>query len=212
MTGLLSRLDRDGITVQQLSSFGSDGASVMLGGVSGVATRLLRINPFLVAFHCVLHRQQLGCSGAADDIAYLKRTFFPITEQFGRFMKDSGVRVAVFKEMQERRGLKVLKIIQSTFTRWLTHDQVTYTLARRFVSVLDTLRNLDEERCDATAAGLYGKMATIAYVGWLLHMRDVLPLLAMLAKLFQRQCEPNISVLQQLNRENFLFETLCLSS
>ena len=41
------------LAFSKLMGFGSDGASVMTGRLPGVATRLHRRNPYLVAIHCV---------------------------------------------------------------------------------------------------------------------------------------------------------------
>ena len=53
--------------------FGSDGASVMSGGLSGVATRLHRSNPYLVAMHYVAHRLALACSQAGKKVPNIQK-------------------------------------------------------------------------------------------------------------------------------------------
>lgn len=52
------------LVFNRLMGFGSDGASVMIGRRTGVATRLKQRNPYLVAIHCVAHRLALACSQA----------------------------------------------------------------------------------------------------------------------------------------------------
>jgi hypothetical protein len=64
---LLHRMRKDGVSVKQLMSFGSDGASVMLGHTGGVVGYLLGMNAILVAFHCINHRVALAVEGAADE-------------------------------------------------------------------------------------------------------------------------------------------------
>ena len=49
-----------GLSLSNVSSFGSDGASVMTGRQNGVATRLWRINSGIVSIHCVAHRLALA--------------------------------------------------------------------------------------------------------------------------------------------------------
>ena len=61
-------LSDKGLPFSQLMGFGSDGAAVMTGRVSGVATRLGRRNPYLVAVHCVVHRLALACAQAGGKV------------------------------------------------------------------------------------------------------------------------------------------------
>ncbi|PKB99368.1 hypothetical protein RhiirA5_403644 [Rhizophagus irregularis] len=48
----------------KLMSFASDGASVMLGRSTGVASRLKEINECLFITHCIAHRLALACNSA----------------------------------------------------------------------------------------------------------------------------------------------------
>ncbi|CAM2119846.1 unnamed protein product [Caretta caretta] len=64
--------------------FTSDGASVMLGKLNGVADQLKRDIPHLVKQHCVAHREDLGTSDAwkevklIRDIETLMRTVYKV--------------------------------------------------------------------------------------------------------------------------------------
>ena len=59
------------VNLGHLVGFGSDGASVMVGSMSGVATHLKAVNPFLVSMHCAAHRLALTSSQATRNISYL---------------------------------------------------------------------------------------------------------------------------------------------
>ena len=61
------------ISLDRCVGFGSDGASVMVGIRSGVATRLKTLNPFIVSVHCAAHRLALTTSQAAKEMAYLSK-------------------------------------------------------------------------------------------------------------------------------------------
>jgi len=163
--------------------FGSDGASVLTGHINGVQARLLRLCPFMIAIHCILHREALAVKGASNEIDYCRLTFFPYIEHLGRFFRDSGTRTAVFVAAQQKLKLKVLKMKLSAFTRWLSHDNTTLIVYKRFLPLLDALQQLRDG--DAVAAGLYYQLSTISFVGWLLLSRDVLPVLAGLSGLWQ---------------------------
>ena len=54
-----------------MSSFGSDGASMMTGRQNGVATRLQRASSGIVSIHCVAHCLALAVSQASQSIPYL---------------------------------------------------------------------------------------------------------------------------------------------
>ena len=69
---LLQVLRDKSIDVTKLRGFGSDGASVMTGRLTGVATRLRQHTPRMVAVHCSNHRLALAAAHAADDIPYLQ--------------------------------------------------------------------------------------------------------------------------------------------
>ena len=191
---LLGRLSRDGIPLSKVMSFGSDGATVMTGHNTGVSARLLRACPFLLAIHCILHRNALAVQAASNEQDYSRLTFFPYIEQLGRFFRDSGTRTEAFAEAQRNRNVKVLKMKLSAFTRWLSHDNTTRVVRLRFLPLLDTLQS--EGGSDATANGLYHQIATRSFAGWLLASRDILPVLASLSGLWQGQ-ELDMCALEQ---------------
>ena len=69
---ITSYLECSGLGIENMSSFGSDGASVMVGCRSGVATQLSARNRQMVSVHCVCHILALASSQASSDVSYLK--------------------------------------------------------------------------------------------------------------------------------------------
>jgi len=60
ITGAMLKFVNDNtLHITRLCAFGSDGASVMTGRLSGVAVRLMHHNPRMIAVHCVNHRLAL---------------------------------------------------------------------------------------------------------------------------------------------------------
>ena len=51
--------------------FGSDGASVMVGSMGDVATRLKKSNPLMLSIHCIHHRLALGAAQSVEAVSYL---------------------------------------------------------------------------------------------------------------------------------------------
>ena len=54
------------LSVENLSSFGSGSASVMVGSRSGVAAHLRELNPGILNVHCVAHRLELTTAEAEN--------------------------------------------------------------------------------------------------------------------------------------------------
>ena len=54
------------ISLMKVAGFGSNGAAVMVGKKSGVATRLKAHNGEMISIHCGAHRLALACSQAAE--------------------------------------------------------------------------------------------------------------------------------------------------
>ena len=71
---LLDVLKQANIPKTSIHSFGSDGAAVVTGRVSGVQARLKQHNPEILSLHCGAHRIALASSQAATAVPYL-RTF-----------------------------------------------------------------------------------------------------------------------------------------
>ncbi len=63
---LLNFCDKKNIPITKIMGFGSDGASVMIGRVSGISTRLKKHNPLMINVHCIAHR--LACAGCCSII------------------------------------------------------------------------------------------------------------------------------------------------
>jgi hypothetical protein len=67
---------------------------------------------------------------------------FKTVDWLGRFMRDSNKRNHVLAEHQKLPGLPRLKLVESAFTRWLSHDQATNAISNSFVALLNTRRAL----------------------------------------------------------------------
>ena len=191
---LLHRMAKDGVSIQQVMAFGSDGAAVMLGHEGGVAGRLLRMNLLLVAFHCVNHRGALAVEGAADESSYLTNKFIPTIEALGRYFKYSHARNTSFKTAQAdwldfigaEQLTKFIKVCESAFTRWLTHDKTTESIRRSFIPLCIGLDHDAEERGDATARGLLLELLSFPFIGFMMMMSDIFPVLARFSRMTQK--------------------------
>ena len=64
MDAITTFLQSVGLSIDDLSSFGSDGASVMTGRHRGVAALLRAMNSQIISVHCVCHRLALATGQA----------------------------------------------------------------------------------------------------------------------------------------------------
>jgi len=63
---LINHLKKWELDLGKFVAFGSDGTSIMMCSRSGVATKLkIKINPFLLFFHCVAYRNNLAALDAS---------------------------------------------------------------------------------------------------------------------------------------------------
>ena len=90
---ILKYMNEKSLEVSKLCAFGSDGAAVMTGRLSGVAVRLTRHNPKMISVHCVNHRLALAAAYASNSIPYLKQ-FKSILQTLFYFFQNSAVRMA----------------------------------------------------------------------------------------------------------------------
>ena len=89
-----------GINANVLFRFGSDGAPVIDGTKTGVATRLKAINPELIAIHCRAHRVALASSKSAQEVPYMKIFESHLVSLYYQFT-NSPVCEAGLNEIQE---------------------------------------------------------------------------------------------------------------
>ena len=75
--------------VKKICSFASDGASVMMGKNTGVATRIAQINPFLYITHCIAHRLSLACGDAQEQVEFCKSVESVMKKVYLFFSKSS---------------------------------------------------------------------------------------------------------------------------
>lgn len=174
-------LELAGLSIENISSFGSDGASVMVGCRSGVATQLRACNRQMVSVHCVCHRLALASSQASSGVSYLKK-FKDYLLTLYNFFHNSPVKSARLKQVQEVLSIPQLKITRAVDTRWLSHKSVISTQLRTLPAVLVYLYQQE----DPTAMGLYKVMATYSFFASLLLLDEVLAAVNRLSLAFQR--------------------------
>ena len=174
------------LQVTKLCAFGSDGASVMTGRLTGVATRLKSHNPKMISVHCVNHRLALAASQASESIPYLKQ-FKSILQTLFYFYQNSAVRMASLHAIQEVLNDPVIKCKQAKDVRWLSHDNAIKAVIRTLPSLLVSLSREASENGEPTAHGLYKFMKSYKFIACAYLLSDILPHLSHLSRIFQKE-------------------------
>lgn len=170
------------VPLSALVGFGSDGAAVMTGRVSGVAARFKRRQPVLTSIHCIAHRLALAAGQARGKILIL------LNLRFGNcsaFMKTVSVRMNGLKAIEKLLDLPDIKLKKAVDTRLLSHDAACQTLVKGLPAVITSLEREASERGDALAIGLSKVVKQYNFVASLYMMCDVLPKISQLSCIFQ---------------------------
>ena len=96
---LTQKIDEFGLQIKNLSSMASDGAAVMTGARSGVATRLKEVNSQVITFHCLCHKLALACTNTTSDISYIKNVELWL-RQLWKMFENSPKRTAMYMKVQ----------------------------------------------------------------------------------------------------------------
>ena len=190
---ILQSLEENGLPISKLTGFSSDGASVMIGERSGVATQLRQKNQCLINIHCVCHKLALSCTDTNENIKYIKDVEAWL-RQLWYFFENSPKRMA--KYMKTQIALKQInlsngaaknvasKLKKACRTRWLSFEASVKAVLQDYEAVLQTLNHF--ESSDATASGLLKKMRSVKFLGVLYILMEVLPVLGNLSRCFQK--------------------------
>lgn len=192
---ILKTLEDFELDPKKLSSFVSDGASVMTGKNTGVAKRLKEsVNKELINIHCICHRLALACTDTLEDVSYIKQVQLWLV-QLWKLFENSCKKLAVYLKIQtELKGIKLSteesrqgasrRLKKACQTRWLSFNQSNQAIFREYPAVLQTLNNLQSS--DAAALGLLTKIRNVKFLSTVYILSEILPHLDTLSKTFQK--------------------------
>ncbi|GAQ93343.1 hypothetical protein KFL_014550010, partial [Klebsormidium nitens] len=173
---VLECLNLFGIPIEKVLCFGSDGASVMTGAQNGVAARLQRLFPFMLAIHCIAHRLNLAAGGAADSLPFaveLDKLVNAIAAVFSRSAKKLGA----LRELEEELGLPDLVPTRIFAVRWLSRNECLKKLCRVLPAVVGFMQQEDP--------AAYKQLCSFRVLHGLHMLADATSTLARLSKAFQ---------------------------
>ena len=134
-SALLLCMEKYGLDMAKMRGFGSDGAPVMVGRRSGVASRLKGRQPRLIAIHCINHRLALAAGHAANHVQYLQKFKATVQTRF-LFYHNSPVRMAGLHAIQAILDSPTVKLKQAKDVRWLSYDATNKAIISTFLLLL----------------------------------------------------------------------------
>jgi hypothetical protein len=140
-TEILSKLDADGLRVEDCRGQTYDNAAVMAGRRTGVQTRIREKNPRALYVPCDSHSLNLvGVHAAHVDPVMV--TFFGTIERIFTFFASSTHRWEVMKQHVE------LAIKRDCDTRWSSKCDAVEAVCMQIDSVVDALEHLQDNACE----------------------------------------------------------------
>ena len=165
----------------------------MTGKTNGVAAKLRSEVKPLINIHCICHRLALACADACDSVTYLTQVE-KILYQLWSFFDHSAKRSAAYAKAAldvkslslSREGNKKIKtrIQKACRTHWLSTDRAIEGIYEDFEAVTTVLKYFKEDG-NATATGLLKQIGNIKFVGMVYLLREVLPVLLHVSRIFQ---------------------------
>ena len=189
MAAVLKLMEDRALDMKEVVGLATDGASVMTGVKTGVATRLKEINPAMITIHCMAHRLQLLSEKAANCVPYVVK-YIAVLNEFAKALKFSPKLCRALENAKNANGESACKVKQVFFTRWLSFQDSVQALSSCLSSVISCLQVVAMERNTEGRAKLHGvlnQMATFKFVGLTHFLADVIGILGILSKCMQKE-------------------------
>ena len=139
----------------------TDGAPSMLGVHSGFVAHVKKVNPEILATHCVIHRQALAVKGLSDQLQNVMTDVVKLVN----FIKASALNSRLFRSFCEEMNSEFQELLYYAETRWLSRGNV---LQRVFKLRLEIEMFLIEKK-----HGLASKFSEKKWVCLLSYLVDI---------------------------------------
>ncbi|KAJ8028975.1 hypothetical protein HOLleu_28247 [Holothuria leucospilota] len=177
------QLNIRGLSYENVIGFGSDGASVMTGSISGVEARLKAANPKIQSVHCSAHRLNLASSQAADSIPYLQRYQRIVRSIYNMTSHSSQKKQAVQLCQQLLQDPKLqFKCIHDI--RWLSLEAAISTIQRTLPSLMMFIENQAADG-NPEAIGIKKQVNSFKFLATTHFLADALKAISRLSIIFQ---------------------------
>ena len=185
------------IEISNLKAFVFDGASVMVGKKSEVATKLkTNFALKILNIHCICHRLALAWADTGDGYKFIRKVEEILIELW-RFFKNPPKRLHIymmvtlsakeFDSFTEKKKKNYVKLLKKTFrTRWLSLHAGVDAAFGEYKGLIYTLKEIQNDKASgSTASGLLKKISHNEFLGTLYLLKNILPSLTGLSKTFQ---------------------------
>ncbi|XP_050505351.1 E3 SUMO-protein ligase KIAA1586-like [Diabrotica virgifera virgifera] len=177
----------NGYLKQNLVSFTSDGASVMLGKHSGVAKRFSTLYPDIIVWHCLNHRLELASGDAVSEVAGVNH-FQIFMDKLYSLYSASPKHKRELKDCAQELDIQMNKIGRVLSTRWVASSFRTVSavwfgfqaLANHFSKAINDPDRTSTEK--SKYSGLLNRLTSQSFLLNLAFMFDILAELALLSE------------------------------
>jgi hypothetical protein len=184
-SAITTELTNQGLSIQNMAGFASDGAVVFLGRNNGVAKQLKDQNPQILTHHCREHRLALACRHSFKQIPIIKKVDQTL-EALYKYYKYSCCNTDRLKKVQKAFNEAPLTIKQAKHHRWLSHNQAITSIARSYRSLVGDLESSEIGK-DPVGNVLLKSIKDPSITRVILLLADVLPHVCSLSLVFQKR-------------------------
>ena len=180
---ILALLKKWNIDVRKMMGFRSDGASVMVGMSTGVATRLKSYNPFMTSLHCCAHRTNLCVQEASKNIEVKEtcKQLDALVNRVAAHFSRSSLRQGELTKMQDALEYTHLHILGIVKTRWLSRHGAIMRVCDVYEPLMKTLQSQSD------AYNIFLSLRNFKVVYMLHFLADVLKIMSTLSMEFQKE-------------------------
>ncbi|XP_076037090.1 zinc finger BED domain-containing protein 5-like [Oratosquilla oratoria] len=116
----------------------TDGAAAMTGCKSGVVARIKRMNPQIVATHCMLHREALASKDMAPDLHSVLST---VVHDVVHYVKSRPLQSWLFSQLCNEMGAGHDTLLFHPEVRWLSRGKVLQRVFELRTELCDFLKD-----------------------------------------------------------------------
>ncbi|XP_052233238.1 zinc finger protein 862-like [Dreissena polymorpha] len=178
-------IEDNGLVLDNLTGFASDGAAVFTGAKTGVATQLKARRPGLITVHCKDHRLALACKDSFKSNKIFEKTDRLLDDLY-KYYRNSSKRSASLKDVQTAFDDAPLSVKEAKHHRWLSHDKAVSGIVRCYRSIVVDLESANIAE-DPIGNGLLKNLRDPVTLQVLMLLADALPHLSALSLYFQSE-------------------------
>jgi len=166
-------LRKEEIYITRTRFAGMDGCTTMSGEHNGVQKLFSDTTPHFNYIHCRHHRLALCFAHLVPQFQEFSK-FDGLLLNLYLLLKHSGVKQAIFEELQNAYDLPTLKLIKAAVTRWLSHGKACARVLLRFESLVAALDAIYLRKKEPAVRGLRDELVKPKMIATLCFLTDVL--------------------------------------